>query len=157
MSDMAGTIASLYAAVDARDSEAIATCYHPNARFRDALFDVRGAEIVAMWRMVTDRSEDLRVVVDDIRPLGAAKALARWRAAYTFPDTRRPVVNETRSVYRFAEDGRIIEHIDAFNLREWATQALGWKGSTLARVPGGAGVLRRAAHRQLAQFMARTP
>jgi hypothetical protein len=156
MSDIMETIEALYSALDAHDSEGTAACYHPDARFRDPLFDLHGEEIGAMWRMFTDRSADLRASIGDIRVVGHDKALARWRAQYIFTGTGRSIVNEVRAAYRFDDDGRIIDHVDAFDLQHWASQALGSKGTLLSRLPGGAGVLRRRASRQLGDFLTKS-
>ncbi|WP_018349269.1 nuclear transport factor 2 family protein [Longispora albida] len=152
MSDIAETIETLYAALDARDGSAMAACYHPQARFRDPLFDLHGEEIGAMWRMLTGRSKDLRAQVADIRVTGEGRALAHWSAAYTVGG--RPVLNEVKAAYRFADDGRIIDHVDAFDLDAWARQALGGPGRLLTRLPGGPGILRRKVRKQLNAYMA---
>ncbi|WP_412540182.1 nuclear transport factor 2 family protein [Longispora sp. K20-0274] len=154
MSDILETIDTLYAALDARDGDAMAACYHPEARFRDPLFDLRGAEIGEMWRMLTSRSKDLRAEVSDIRVTGDTKALAHWTARYTFGE--RPVVNEVRAAYRFADDARIIDHVDAFDLTYWAGQALGGLPALVTKMPGGAGLLRRKVRRQLDAHMAQS-
>ncbi len=55
-------IERFYAAFDRKDGDAMAACYHPDARFSDPAFgELRGAEIGRMWRMLTERGEELEV------------------------------------------------------------------------------------------------
>ncbi|HEX3124886.1 MAG TPA: nuclear transport factor 2 family protein, partial [Rhodanobacteraceae bacterium] len=54
-------IERFYRAFQQRDGAAMAACYHTNARFRDPVFDLEGARVGAMWKMLTSRGADLRV------------------------------------------------------------------------------------------------
>ena len=59
---------------------------------------------------------------------------ARIVDEYTFSDTKLPVVNPIESRFRF-ENGRIAEHRDACDARQWAEQAIGGvKGWLAGRV-----------------------
>ena len=116
-------IERFYAAFDRRDGEAMAAMYAPDGHFRDPVFgDLTGAEAGAMWRMLTRTARDLKVELaehDD--------ASAHWIATYTFSATGRPVVNDVRATFRFA-DGLIVDHVDEFSFWKWSRQALGTKG-----------------------------
>jgi ketosteroid isomerase-like protein len=132
-------IERFYAAFDRRDGEAMAACYAPEARFSDPVFtDLTGAEPAAMWRMLTGRSDDLRVEL-----LEHDERSARWRATYTFTQTGRPVLNDVRASFRFS-DGLIAEHTDDFSFWRWSRQALGAPGLLLGWTP----LLRRATQRR---------
>ena len=78
---------------------------------------------------------------------------AHWLAHYIFSQTGRPVVNDVRATFRFA-DGLIVDHVDAFDFHGWASQALGLTG----RLLGGTGFLHRSVQRRararLDQFVA---
>jgi ketosteroid isomerase-like protein len=142
-------IERFYEAFDRRDGDAMAACYSPGARFSDPVFPgLEGAEPGAMWRMLTGRSEDLRVEL-----LEHDERSAHWRATYTFTQTGRPVVNDVRASFSFA-DGLIAEHTDDFSFWRWSRQALGVPGLLLGWTP----LLRRATQRKarasLDQFMA---
>jgi hypothetical protein len=116
----------LYDAAIARDGEAMAGCYAPDATFQDEVFTLAGHDVGDMWRMVMGRSADLRVsyeIVDE--------SSARWIADYTFEG--RPVHNEITSTFTFAPDGRIQTQRDRFDFARWAGQALGLPGKLLGR------------------------
>ena len=74
-----------------------------------------------MWRMLTGRSADLSVELLD-RAADADTGSAHWIARYTFGRTGRPVVNDVRSTFRFA-DGLIVDQRDEFDFPRWARQA----------------------------------
>ncbi|MBA2690493.1 MAG: nuclear transport factor 2 family protein, partial [Burkholderiales bacterium] len=55
-------INEFYHAFQARDGFRIAACYHPNAEFSDPIFtSVKGKQVGAMWRMLTEVAADLEV------------------------------------------------------------------------------------------------
>ncbi len=141
-------IERFYAAFDRKDGDAMAACYHPEARFSDPAFgELRGREIGDMWRMLTGRATDLSVELrehDD--------SSARWIARYTFGRTGRKVVNDVRATFRFA-DGLIAEHADAFGFHRWARQALGPPGLLLGWTPILRGKVQKQARANLDRFM----
>jgi ketosteroid isomerase-like protein len=142
-------IERFYAAFARRDGDAMAACYAANARFRDPVFTLDGAHVGAMWRMLCSRGVDLRVECAGVEGDDAGGA-ARWQAWYTFSTTGRAVHNVVHA--RFAiRDGRIVEHIDAFDFWRWARQALGPAGLLLGWSP----VLRAKVRRQAASALAR--
>jgi SnoaL-like domain len=120
----------------------MSACYAPNAHFRDPAFgDLEGNEVGAMWRMLTARATDLKIELHE-HEAGEDSGSAHWIARYTF-STGRPVVNDIRAKFRFA-DGLIADHIDDFDFRNWAKQALGPMGNLVAVLPP----LRKKAHAQ---------
>ncbi len=140
------TIQALYAALDRHDGDAAAACYTEDAVFEDPAFGrlERGA-VKDMWRMLTERSDDLAVVLGEhgVAPDGRTGS-AHWSATYTFTNTGRKVLNEIDARYTFT-DGLISEQLDAFPLRRWGAQALGAKGAVLGLTPLlGRGVRKQA-------------
>jgi ketosteroid isomerase-like protein len=136
-------IERFYAAFARRDGDAMAACYAPDATFSDPVFGrLDGNEAGAMWRMLTARAEDLRVELVE-HEADAERGTARWIAHYTFTQTGRPVVNDVRARFRFA-DGLIVEHVDRFGFWRWARQALGPRGAVLGWTPQ----MRLGVHRQ---------
>ena len=118
----------LFSALDRHDHWAMASCYHPDATFRDIAFDLRGKrKIHSMWHMICESDirakfkvihaddEEGRVRVVDTYTFGATKVA---------PKRGRPVHNIVQSRLRF-RDGLIIEHRDACDARAWAKEALG--------------------------------
>jgi ketosteroid isomerase-like protein len=136
-------IDELYAAFARRDGTAMAQCYAPDATFSDPVFvGLREEEPGGMWRMLTSRSTDLTVDLVS-RDAGEAEGSARWVAHYTFAQTGRPVVNDVRSTFRFA-DGLIVAQVDDFDFYRWSRQALGPPGFLLGWTP----ILRRSVQRK---------
>jgi hypothetical protein len=128
------TIERLYQAFGQCNGAAMTACYATGAHFRDPAFgDLEGEEIGAMWRMLTGRATDLRI---DLREHDANEETgsAHWIASYTF-STGRPVVNDIQAKFRFAPDARIVDHVDDFDFRNWAKQALGPSGHLVALLP----------------------
>jgi ketosteroid isomerase-like protein len=83
-------IERFYAAFQKRDGAAMAACYHANARFRDPVFELEGARVGAMWKMLTSRGTDLRVEFGNVSPMQRRRRLA---GRYKFSATGRPVHN----------------------------------------------------------------
>ncbi len=123
-----------YGAFAQGDGDTMASCYAPDARFHDPVFGhLTGTEAGAMWRMLTGRATDLRVELAEHEADGATGS-AHWIAHYTFAQTGRPVVNDIRATFRFA-DGEIVEHVDRFDFWKWSRQALGAPGLLLGWTP----------------------
>lgn len=142
-----------YAAFARHDGAAMAACYAPDATFSDPVFrGLTGSEPGAMWRMLTERSSDLTVDLVD-RAAASGRGTAHWVARYTFGQTGRPVVNEVRSAFRFA-DGLIAEQRDTFDLYRWSRQALGPVGLFLGWSPPVQGGIRRKARASLDRYVA---
>jgi uncharacterized protein len=124
------TIERLYEALGQANGAAMTALYAPDAHFRDPAFgDLHGADVGAMWRMLAGRATDLEVELRE-HEADAASGSAHWIARYTF-STGRPVVNDVSARFRFA-DGLIADHIDEFDFRRWAKQALGPTGNLVA-------------------------
>jgi ketosteroid isomerase-like protein len=135
-------IERFYASFNRCDGAAMTDCYATDAHFRDPAFgDLEGGEIGAMWRMLTGRATDLKVELHE-HEAGEGSGSAHWIARYTF-STGRPVVNDVQASFRFA-DGLIADHVDDFDFRNWAKQALGPTGHLVAVLPP----LRKKAHAQ---------
>jgi ketosteroid isomerase-like protein len=144
------TIERLYAAFGECNGAAMTACYAPDAHFRDPAFgDLHGEEVGAMWRMLTGRATDLRIELHE-HEAGEGTGSAHWIARYTF-STGRPVVNDIQASFRFA-DGLIADHVDEFDFRNWAKQALGPSGHLVALLPPLRRKARAKALDQLAAF-----
>lgn len=145
------TIERFYAAFGECNGAAMTACYAPGAHFRDPAFgDLEGDDVGAMWRMLTGRATDLRIELHE-HEAGEETGTAHWIARYTF-STGRPVVNDVQARFRFAADGRIADHVDEFDFRNWAKQALGPSGHLVALLPPLRSKARAKALEQLAAF-----
>jgi ketosteroid isomerase-like protein len=144
-------IERFYAAFDAKDGDAMAACYAPDATFSDPVFtDLRGDEPGDMWRMLTGQAKDLSVELLE-HDADGERGSARWLARYTFTKTGRPVVNDVRARFAF-RDGRIADHKDEFSFNRWARQALGTPGLLLGWTPLVRGPTRAQARAALQEF-----
>jgi len=149
-----GLIERFYEAFAHRDGVAMQACYTPDVTFSDPVFrDLKGPEAGAMWRMLTGRSNDLRVELLEHEADGV-RGSAHWRAHYTYTPTGRPVVNDVRATFRFG-GGLIAEHVDDFDLYRWERQALGTTGTLLGWTPLLKSTVRRRARGALDEFMAK--
>ncbi len=146
-------IEGFYDAFARLDADAMAACYSPQAHFSDAVFtDLQGDEIGRMWKMLTSRSTDLDVKASEVEADGETGS-AHWIAHYTFGQTGRKVRNDVRASFRFA-DGLIVEHIDDFDFRAWAKQALGPAAGIAPLTPVFRTLVRRRAADQLESYSA---
>ncbi len=128
------TIERFYAAFGQCNGAAMTAEYARDAHFRDPAFgDLDGADIGAMWRMLTSRATDLKIELHE-HEADEESGSAHWIARYTF-STGRPVVNDIQAKFRFAADGKIADHVDEFDFRRWARQALGPSGTLVALLP----------------------
>ena len=147
-------IERLYDALDRGDGETMSACYAPDAGFEDPAFGkLHGDQIGGMWRMLTSRATDLSV---ELRSHDADEnsGSANWVATYTFTSTGRPVVNDIQASFQF-DGGLIVDHLDEFDFRRWASQALGTvSGNAVALLPPLRARARRTAAEQLAEFLA---
>jgi len=145
------TIERFYAAFGECNGAAMTACYAADAHFRDPAFgDLHGADVGAMWRMLTGRATDLKIELHE-HEADETSGSAHWIARYTF-STGRPVVNDIRAKLRFDENGLIVDHVDDFAFRNWAKQALGPFGNLVAILPPLRGKARGKALDQLATF-----
>ncbi len=146
-------IERFYSAFAAGDGDAMAACYAPDVRFSDPVFpDLQGSDAGAMWRMLTSAPGEVRIELL-AHEAGDTWGSAHWRAHYTFSDTGRPVVNDIRARFRFA-DGLIAEHRDVFSFHRWARQALGPPGLLLGWTPFLRSAVRRKAAARLRAYSA---
>ena len=132
-SDPQALLESFYAAFARRDWAHMAACYHPQAGFRDEIFDLEGKRIAAMWRMLLESGKDMRVEARDFSVAGE-EGQARWTAEYTFPGTGRKVRNVVAARLQF-KDGLIYRHRDSFGFWRWVRQAVGPSGFFLGWMP----------------------
>jgi len=144
-------IETFYRAFQQKDHETMASCYHPDVRFRDEAFELSGKEVAAMWHMLCERGTDLTMTFSVQEQQG--NITAHWEPRYTFSQSGRPVHNIVDATFEF-KDGKIIRHIDQFGFWRWSRQALGLAGWLL----GWSGLLRNKvrtmAGKNLEKFMA---
>ena len=121
-------ITEFYNAFSQHDSARMNACYHDEIEFTDPAFGtLKGIAAKAMWKMLLERSGGkLKIVFQDIAA-DETRGTAHWEAFYTFSKTGREVHNRIDAAFEF-KDGKIIRHVDSFNLWHWSRQALGLSG-----------------------------
>lgn len=123
-------IRKLYSALQRVDHEDMIRCYHPEAIFKDPVFDLRSKkEIAGMWTMLCKKAKEFEFHFDQVQA-NEEKGKARLKAKYLFSQTNRMVVNKIDAHFKF-KNGLIIEHIDSFDFWRWSRQALGFFGLIL--------------------------
>lgn len=146
-------ITEFYQAFQVRDGVRMAGCYHQDAVFSDPVFtSLKGEEVGAMWRMLTERGKDLELSFDSViadNDMGRA----HWEARYSFSKTGRRVHNIIDARFAF-RDGKIARHIDQFDLWRWAGMALGLKGKLLGWMPPVQAAIRKEAMAGLQRYQA---
>lgn len=130
-------------------------CYAEDVRFTDPVFEtLDGRKARAMWKMLIASGTDLRLEFRDVTA-DEKGGSAHWDAYYTFSGTGRFVHNSIDASF-VIKDGLIVEHVDTFDLKRWAGQAIGLAG----KIFGGFGFfqrkLRKTAAGRLAAYMAKT-
>ena len=127
-------IERFYQSFQRRDYRGMAACYHPEATFKDEVFDLKnGREVAAMWHMLCESGKDLRIDFKEVEA-GEQSGRAHWEAHYTFSRTGRRVHNVIEARFEFQE-GKIIRHTDRFPFWRWAQQAFGLTGWLLGWTP----------------------
>ena len=121
-------IETFYAAFKNKDHQTMAACYHADAYFKDAAFELQGKKIGAMWHMLCERGADMVMTYSVSEHDG--QITAHWEPKYTFSQTGRYVHNIIDAEFEF-KDGKIIRHIDHFDFWRWSRQSLGIPGMLL--------------------------
>ena len=144
-----------YRAFAAKDHATMAACYHREARFSDPVFpDLDYTQVTSMWRMFCRPGGDLVVEHSDVHAEGDV-ATAHWDARYSFPATKRPVLNRIDARFEL-KDGLIWRHRDSFDFWRWTMMALGPAGVLLGWSPLVKNKVRREARKRLDEFIAQS-
>ncbi len=131
-------IEKFYTGLNNRDADTMISCYHDDIVFEDPGFGIlKGDRAKNMWRMLCKNGKDLKVEFSKVEA-NDQNGSAHWEAWYTFSKTGRSIHNKIDAQFEF-KDGKIIKHTDYFNLHQWASQAIGWKGKLL----GGTGFFKK--------------
>ena len=146
-------IEKFYTSFQNLDWENMIGCYHPAVFFYDPVFEnLEGNQVKKMWQMLCTQAKDFSLEFHGIttdKEYGSCE----WVANYTFSKTGRKVKNTVRSHFKFFE-GKIIEHMDDFDIWKWSRQALGISGWLLGWSSLVKKKIRKNAKYHLAKFQA---
>ncbi|MBC7937361.1 MAG: nuclear transport factor 2 family protein [Rhizobacter sp.] len=121
-------ISNFYTAFQKRDAATMNACYSDDIVFYDPVFELlEHGRAKDMWEMLCKNAKDLTITYGNIKDLGDDYYNCDWVATYTFSQTGRKVVNNVKAHMKI-QDGKIVEHSDAFSLHKWSAQALGFSG-----------------------------
>ncbi len=131
MSNNTEIVHQFYQCFASKDVEGMVSLYHDQVQFTDPAFGtLQGERAKMMWRMLIERgSDNLSITHHNVQKINDT-VQAQWHADYLYGAKKRKVHNEVQAQFRF-KDGKIIEHVDDFNLHRWAKQALGFSGLLL--------------------------
>lgn len=118
-------IENFYIAFSEGNSQGMVECYHDNIIFQDPVFGtLKGERAKDMWRMLlSQKKAETTITFDHVNATDNA-GKANWVAMYLYGPKKRKVVNKVQANFKF-QDGKIIEHIDTFDLWKWTKQAMG--------------------------------
>jgi hypothetical protein len=117
------------------DIAAVAQSYAEDVIVRSPVLGEIGGPSV-LRALAVFMKEDPRLALDFT--VGAATsdtAIVTWNAKYRFFPTDRDVRHKGRSAL-VVDNDRVVRQVDTFDLREWASQAIGPAGHVLSYVPG---------------------
>lgn len=148
-------IEKFYTAFQNGDEQGMTDCYHENIVFQDLAFGrLEGNKAKKMWEMLLSRKvETTKISFQNIQTTDNSGS-ADWRAEYLFGKKKRKVINTIHAEFKF-QDGKIIEHIDSFNLWRWSRQALGPIGLLLGWSAFLRNKVQKSTNAQLASFIAK--
>ncbi|MDO6492994.1 MAG: nuclear transport factor 2 family protein [Cellulophaga sp.] len=124
-------IQKFYTSFSNADIKGMLSCYHDDITFTDPAFGtLQGNRAKAMWQMLLSRSNGGTQITFNSITTNKNKGSVHWKAVYTYGSKKRKVTNNITANFTFL-DGKIIEHVDTFNLWNWSKQALGISGYLL--------------------------
>lgn len=127
-------ITEFYTCFQRLDGDGMAACYHPEISFSDPVFPaLKATQAGAMWKMLCGQAKEFKLTFHSVSA-DENKGRAFWEAKYLFSKTGRPVHNKITASFEF-QDGKIIRHVDEFNLWKWTQMALGPMGYILGWSP----------------------
>ena len=128
-------IENFYTAFSNGDANGMTNCYDSNVVFEDPAFGrLENGKPAKMWEMLMSKKKtDTKISFSNIEA-STNEGKANWIAEYKYGEKNREVINKVNANFKF-KDGKIIEHIDTFNLWTWTKQAMGPVGYLLGWTP----------------------
>ena len=150
---MVSLINHFYSSFSELNAEGMAQCYHDKIFFKDPAFgELKGERAKNMWGMLCSRQQGKEFKVNLIKCSATEHAgTATWEAFYTFGKTGKKVHNVIQTEFKFKE-GKIIEHIDDFDMYTWSKQAFGVTGILIGWTSFFQNKVQKLSNRYLDQF-----
>lgn len=149
-------IEKFYTSFSNGNAEGMVSCYHADVVFQDPAFGtLKGQKANKMWEMLLSRRTDSTKITFENIQATSDHATAQWTAKYVYGDAKRKVINNVTANFKF-KDGKIIEHIDTFNVWNWSKQALGFTGLLLGWTSFMKNKIQKTTNTQLTSYMSKT-
>jgi ketosteroid isomerase-like protein len=131
-------------------------CYHEDITFQDPVFGrLEGERAMKMWEMLLSiKNQDTTVTFDNIQS-NSDNGKVNWVANYSYGKTKRKVTNKVSAQFKF-KDGKIIEHIDSFDLWKWTKQAMGIAGYLIGWTPFLKSKIQATTNKRLDNYIKKT-
>lgn len=148
-------IEKFYSSFSNGDVKGMIACYHENITFQGPVFGkLKGEKAIKMWEMLlSKRTKTTKISFSNITAT-EEKGSANWNAEYLYGARKRKVINNVTANFKF-KDGKIIEHIDTFNLWKWTQQAIGVAGYFTGWTPFMKNKIQNTTKKQLEKFMSK--
>jgi len=128
-------------------------CYHKDIIFEDAVFGkLKGDKAFKMWEMLLSQKKGETIINFDNVQATAESGKANWVAEYYYGDKKRKIINRVSAEFKF-KDGKIIQHIDSFDLWKWTKQALGIAGLLIGWTPFIKNKIQKTTNKRLDEFI----
>ena len=149
-------ISEFYSSFAKGDHQQMISFYHKQATFQDPAFGkLDYKRVTKMWQMLlSNKSASPKITFSNVKVENSI-ATAEWKANYFYGPKKRKVENNVEAKFKF-KDGKIIEHIDTFDLWKWSRQALGPIGFFLGWTPFMESMVQNQANQKLDAFINKT-
>ena len=149
-------IETFYSSFSKGNPRDMTQCYHEDIVFRDPVFGtLKGERAKAMWHMLlSQKKSSVKINYDSIQTTDQ-EGSANWQAEYVYGEKKRNVTNKISASFTF-KDGKIIKHIDCFDLWRWSQQAFGPMGYVLGWTPIMKNKIKKTVNKRLDTYMAKS-
>jgi ketosteroid isomerase-like protein len=146
-------IEKFYTSFSEGDFKGMKECYHAEICFQDPVFGkLMGEKPGNMWEMLLSQKKANLTISFDRIDVSSNTGKAHWTAEYLYGKSKRKVTNIVRAEFKFKE-GKIIEHIDTFDLWKWTKQAMGITGYLMGWTPFMKTKIQATTNKRLNDFM----
>lgn len=146
-------IEKFYTSFSNGNSKEMIACYHDRVIFEDPVFGrLKGERVFEMWNMLlSNKSNDTTITFNNVE-IVENTGRANWIATYKYGPKKRPVINNVSAYFEFKQ-GKIIKHVDSFDVWKWTRQALGISGYIMGWTPMMMKKIQKTTHKRLDDYI----
>lgn len=146
-------IEQFYTSFSNGNVEKMLECYHRDIIFKDPVFGtLKGKRAFDMWKMLLSKKNENTTIKSYGITADEKKGEANWVAEYHYGLKKRKVINRVYADFTL-KDGKIIQHIDTFDLWKWTKQALGITGYLIGWTPYMKSKIQKTMNKRLDDFI----